>query len=173
MTTSLLDADSLLVIDVGSLTTRAVLFDVVDGRYRYLATGTGPTTMAAPFHSASEGVRMAIDHLHKITGRTLVGTDEQLITPSSGDGSGVDAFAATISAGPPIKIVVVGLLESVSVESARRFAMTTYGNVEYVISLNDRSKPEDRLYAVGGYGAGHDQSPYYCCYSQENQASAK
>ena len=37
----------------------------------------------------------------------------------------------------------------------------------------DRSKPEDRLYAVGGYGAGHDQSPYYCCYSQENQGSAK
>jgi cytosine/adenosine deaminase-related metal-dependent hydrolase len=30
----------------------------------------------------------------------------------------------------------------------------------------DRSDPDDRLYAVGGYGAGHDQSPYYCCYDQ-------
>ncbi|MGE3164735.1 MAG: amidohydrolase family protein [Planctomycetota bacterium] len=28
----------------------------------------------------------------------------------------------------------------------------------------DRSRPEDRLYAVGGYGAGHDQNPYYCCF---------
>ena len=28
----------------------------------------------------------------------------------------------------------------------------------------DRSDPKDRLYAVGGYGAGHDQSPYLCCY---------
>lgn len=28
----------------------------------------------------------------------------------------------------------------------------------------DRSDPEDRLYAVGGFGAGHDQSPYFCCY---------
>ena len=37
----------------------------------------------------------------------------------------------------------------------------------------DRSKPEDRLYAVGGFGAGHDQSPYYCCYSQENQGGAQ
>ena len=28
----------------------------------------------------------------------------------------------------------------------------------------DRSDPEDRLYAVGGPGAGYDQRPYMCCY---------
>ena len=28
----------------------------------------------------------------------------------------------------------------------------------------DRSNAQDRLYAVGGYGAGHDQSPYFCCF---------
>ncbi len=28
----------------------------------------------------------------------------------------------------------------------------------------DRSKPEDYLYAVGGYGAGHDIDPYFCCF---------
>ena len=28
----------------------------------------------------------------------------------------------------------------------------------------DRSVPEDRLAAVGGYGAGRDQEPYYCCF---------
>jgi adenine deaminase len=28
----------------------------------------------------------------------------------------------------------------------------------------DRSNEEDRLYAVGGYGAGHDQAPYFCCF---------
>ena len=28
----------------------------------------------------------------------------------------------------------------------------------------DRSNEKDRLYAVGGYGAGHDQDPYYCCF---------
>ncbi len=28
----------------------------------------------------------------------------------------------------------------------------------------DRDDPKDLLYAVGGYGAGHDQSPYMCCY---------
>jgi len=27
----------------------------------------------------------------------------------------------------------------------------------------DRADPADRLYATGGYGAGHDQQPYMCC----------
>lgn len=33
----------------------------------------------------------------------------------------------------------------------------------------DRTNPQDRTYAVGGYGAGHDQSPYYCCFGQGDQ----
>jgi imidazolonepropionase-like amidohydrolase len=33
----------------------------------------------------------------------------------------------------------------------------------------DRNNPADRLYAVGGYGAGHDQSPYLCCYDDAQQ----
>jgi imidazolonepropionase-like amidohydrolase len=28
----------------------------------------------------------------------------------------------------------------------------------------DRADAQDHLYAVGGYGATHDQSPYYCCF---------
>jgi imidazolonepropionase-like amidohydrolase len=28
----------------------------------------------------------------------------------------------------------------------------------------DRSDPDDHLYAVGGYGAGRDQTPYFCCF---------
>jgi hypothetical protein len=148
MTTSLLDADSFLVIDVGSVSTRALFFDVVDGRYRYLGAGLGPTTADAPYHNISEGVRIAIDQLKKITGRELIGIDEQLLMPSSSDGMGVDDFAATLSAGSLIKIVLVGLLESVSVESARRLAVSTYGEVVDVISLNDRRKPEERIDAI-------------------------
>jgi imidazolonepropionase-like amidohydrolase len=33
----------------------------------------------------------------------------------------------------------------------------------------DRANPRDHLYAVGGYGAGHDQSPYYSCFEQGEQ----
>jgi hypothetical protein len=27
----------------------------------------------------------------------------------------------------------------------------------------DRADPNDRLYAVGGYGAGEEAKPYLCC----------
>ena len=32
------------------------------------------------------------------------------------------------------------------------------------VKVFDRDDPKDRLYAVGGYGAGADQAPYMCCY---------
>lgn len=31
----------------------------------------------------------------------------------------------------------------------------------------DRENPEDRLHAVGGYGANHDTRPYHCCFESE------
>ncbi len=34
----------------------------------------------------------------------------------------------------------------------------------------DRARPQDRLYAVGGYGAGHDQEPYFCCFDQSQES---
>jgi hypothetical protein len=30
----------------------------------------------------------------------------------------------------------------------------------------DREDPKDLLYAIGGYGAGHDQQPSFCCFGQ-------
>ena len=32
------------------------------------------------------------------------------------------------------------------------------------VKVFDRSDPEDYLHAVGGYGAGNDQEPYFCCF---------
>jgi imidazolonepropionase-like amidohydrolase len=34
------------------------------------------------------------------------------------------------------------------------------------VKVFDRNNPQDYLYAVGGFGAGHDQSPYLCCCEQ-------
>jgi uncharacterized protein (TIGR01319 family) len=145
MSTSLVEADSLLAVDVGAVTTRAVLFDVVNGQYRFLASGSAPTTAGAPFHDVGEGIRLAFDQLRAITGRVIVGPDERLIMPTASDGSGVDTFIATISAGPALKVIVVGLLEDISLASARRLAETTYCKVKEIISLNNRQKIEDQI----------------------------
>lgn len=150
MATSLIDADSLLAIDIGTVNTRAVLFDAVGGAYRFLAMGTSPTTMGAPLYDVSEGVRRAISEVQRITGRTLFDTSDQLAIPSSSDGMGVDMVAAVLSGAKPLRVVAVGLLEDVSLESAKRLALTTYADVVATVSLNDRRKLEKRLDVIMG-----------------------
>lgn len=144
MPASLVDADSLLAIDVGTVTTSATLFDVVEGHYRFVASGQAPSTAAAPYKDLSEGVRQAIEDLQTITGRKFLGEDQHLIVPAQ-DGRGVDTFAATLSAGPPIKTVIVGLLNDVSVESVQRLARTIYARIVDTIGLNDKRKSEEQI----------------------------
>jgi hypothetical protein len=57
----------------------------------------------------------------------------------------VDALVATLSAGPTIKTVIVGLLQDVSLESARRLTASTYARVVDTIGLNDHRKPEQQI----------------------------
>jgi glycerol kinase len=49
MPASLVQNESILAIDVGATSTRAVLFDVVEGQYRFVASGQAPSTAEAPF----------------------------------------------------------------------------------------------------------------------------
>ncbi len=144
MAGSLVDSDSLLAVDIGSVTTRAALFDVVEGYYRFIASGQAPSTAAAPFKDLSEGVHHAIQDLQLITGRKFLGENQRLILPAE-DGKGVDTFAATFSAGPALKTVVVGLLNDVSVESTQRLARSAYVRVVDTIGLNDKRKPEQQI----------------------------
>lgn len=148
MPTSLLQNESILAIEVGAAVTRAVLFDVVEGQYRFVASGQAPSTAEAPFSDVGLGVREAIKSLEDITGSSLLGKDNNLIAPSQPDGTGVDAVVATISAGPVVRTVIVGLLSDVSVESARRLAESTYARVVDTLDLSDQRKPDQQLDAI-------------------------
>jgi hypothetical protein len=149
MPSSLVDGNSLLAIDVGAANTRAVLFDVVEGEYRFVASGTAPSTAEAPFKDVSEGARNAITNLQTILGKTLLDpASRSLITPSQANGSGVDALVVTLSAGPTIRAVIVGLLKDVSLESARRLTESTYARIVETIGLNDPRKPDQQIDSI-------------------------
>jgi len=148
MPVSLLQDTSLLAVNVGASSTRAVLFDVVEGQYRFIASGTAPSTAEAPFKDLTLGVNQAIKNLQTITGKILIDQDNQLITPVQADGSGVDAFVATLSAGPALRAVVVGLLSDVSLQSAQRLADTAYLQVLETFGLNDKRKPDEQIDAI-------------------------
>jgi hypothetical protein len=135
---------SLLTVDIGAVNTRAALFDAVEGKYRFLAAGAGQTTMNHPLFDVGEGVQLALEKLGRISGRRLA-EETNLIIPSTRDGEGADYLAATLSAGEPLKTVVVGLLERVSLASAVNLANTIYSEVIESISLNDQRSPEGQI----------------------------
>ncbi len=148
MPASLIEGDSLLALDVGSVNTRSLLFEVVDGRYRFIASGQSPTTAFAPVRDIGVGVRESIEDLQRVTGRTFLDMDGQLIVPSSPEGNGADLLAGTVSAGPAVKTVVTGLLSDVSLKSARNLADTSYTRVVETIGLNDRRRPDELIDAL-------------------------
>lgn len=145
MPSSLIQNESVLAIEVGAAVTRVVLFDVVEGQYRFVASGQAPSTAEAPFKDVGIGVREAIFNLQGVTGTKILSPDGNLITPAQPDGSGVDAVVATVSAGPSVKTVIVGLLNDVSLQSARRLAESTYSRVVESLDLSDQRKPEQQL----------------------------
>lgn len=148
MPVSLVEGESLLALDVGAVNTRALLFDVVEGRYRFVAVGQSLSTAEAPYADVGEGVRRAIEHLQSITGRMFLQPNGALLTPSQPDGSGVDGVVGVLSAGPTLKTVIIGLLDDVSIESARRLAETTYTRIVDTIGLNDTRKTHEQLNAL-------------------------
>src|SRR5450759_1072434 len=145
---SMVGTESLLAVDVGSVNTRAFLFDVTEGAYRFLAAGVAPTTTGDQLNDVGEGVRLALERLQVISGRTIIGNDGQLIIPSQANGSGVDQMSATVSVGPAIQTVLVGLLPDVSLDSAQHLVGTVYSRIAESIGLNDHRRTEVQIDAI-------------------------
>jgi uncharacterized protein (TIGR01319 family) len=145
MDKTILTAKSVITIDIGSTITRTLFFDVVSGRYRFVASASSPTTAGAPLFDVTEGIWRALEDLQHITRRTFLSEKEGVIIPSTKDNQGVDIMLATMSAGNPFKVVTVGLLDNVSLQSAQQLARTTYSKVIAEISLNDRQTSSDRI----------------------------
>jgi hypothetical protein len=141
----LVSAKSVITVDIGSTITRTLFFDVVGGKYRFVASGSSPTTAGAPLFDVTEGIWRALEELQQITSRTFLSEKEGVIIPSTKDNQGVDIMLATMSAGNPLEVVTVGLLDNVSLQSAQQLARTTYSKIIAEISLNDRKSSSDRI----------------------------
>lgn len=139
---------SILAADFGNVHTRAVLIDVVEGVYRLVAQAETRTTADFPFGDVTVGLRRAVQQIGEVTGRKLILSSGEIITPEMADRSGVDIFMATASTGRPLRTVIVGLVPEISVASARRAAAGTYVEIVETLDLADRRTEEDRLNAL-------------------------
>src|SRR6266702_884369 len=104
-------ASSILVADCGTVFTKVSLLGLVEGQYRLMARGEAPTTASAPHNDITKGIVQAINEIEFITGRHFV-DDGRLISPEQPSGDGADLFISTMSAGGPIRLLVVGAVNS-------------------------------------------------------------
>lgn len=151
MPTSLVEGNSLLAVDIGAVNTRAAYFDVVESGYRFIGMGQSPTTSGAAVRNTMIGVQLAIENLQTLIGKPLMDDEGRLLIPSRPDGSGVDSMVTTLSVGPVLKTLIVGLLPDVSFKSIESLAQTTYTRVVDSITLNDPRQPDEQINAIVRY----------------------
>lgn len=135
---------SILATDCGSTTTKAILIERADGRYRLTARGEAPTTVEAPFNDVTLGVRHAVTELQELRGRPLLTPQGALITPQDGQ-RGVDLYVTTSSAGGGLQMLVAGVVRRMSAESAERAALCAGAVVMDTIALDDGRRTDERI----------------------------
>ena len=167
---SFVNVNSALIADVGSVNTRLVLIDLVEGQYRLVSSARARSTAEPPLNSVGTGLERAIAQMTALTGRALISPDpeQMLLIPETG-GQGVDEFLATSSAGRPLRVFVVGLTPEVSLASGRRVLAGSYIAITDTLSLDDLRSEEDQINAilrgepdliliVGGTNEGADET---------------
>jgi hypothetical protein len=151
------EINSILAADVGRQWTKVLLLARVEGVFRFVTRGQAPTSLVGlpEADGILAGLRAAIRQIEQITGRVLLRSDD-LITPEDSDGHGVDALAVTTSASQNLRLVIAGLTEGRSLETAREAARTTYCDVRATVSANgglSRGLPR-RWFGTGPGGLG-------------------
>ncbi|MGD2050116.1 MAG: glutamate mutase L, partial [Chloroflexota bacterium] len=158
---------SYLMADIGSSTTTVALFDFVQGKYRLLSRSATMTTAGPPWFDVSHGLQQAINQISDATGRLLSNEQGSLLRPRRANGNGIDEFGVVVSAGPPLRVLVAGLLEEVSIRSARNVLESLYAEeVDCFHVADSRGRPAqvmallksepDIILLVGGTDGGAD-----------------
>lgn len=141
-------AESILAADIGSVQTRVVLLDVVEGTYRLVGRGNGSTTLDYGTGSVGGGLRRIVQEMERINRRRLLDDDGRIITPEDNARRGVDYFLTTASSGRPMRAVMVALMPDVSLTAGLRAISGAYIEPVAQIHLRDGATDEDRLNSI-------------------------
>ncbi len=154
------DPSEFCITDVGSTTTKALLFLREAGAWRCFRCET-PTTVEKPHEDVTVGVLQALRGLERPSGHTLVRNDAPAIP-----------YLSTSSAGGGLAMVVTGLVYNLTAGTAHRAALGAGAIVLDVISMDDGRTPyrkiedlkrlrPDMLLVAGGFDADAVSAPVF------------
>ena len=136
---------SILATDCGSTTTKAILIEKQGDEYRLVVRGEAPTTVEAPFDDVTVGVVNAVREVEELAGRRILDDAGHIIAPTLSDGSGVDIYLSTSSAGGGLQMTVAGVVKAMSAESAERAALGAGAIIIDVIAVDDGRKDYEKV----------------------------
>ena len=134
----------IVATDCGSTTTKAILIEKIGDEYRQTYRGEAPTTVEAPFEDVTRGVLNAIAEIEELSGRKILDGD-RIITPCQDAQTGVDIYISTSSAGGGLQMMVTGVVQNMTGESAQRTALGAGAIVIDVLSSNDGRLPHEKI----------------------------
>ncbi|MFA4985444.1 MAG: glutamate mutase L [Candidatus Brocadiia bacterium] len=133
--------DHIIAVDLGSTTTKAVLFVREGDAYRPVARGLAPTTVESPNEDVTIGLANAMTRLSEAAGIPIA----EFGTPSP---DGTNSYLATSSAGGGLAIVVAALVRGITAKSASRAANAAGGVILDVVASDDGRRPGEKLEAL-------------------------
>lgn len=154
--------DTILITDLGSTTTKAILLSKAQGDWRLVALANAPTTVEKPDENVMAGILTAVEHLQKQTNTVMITphpvTQEKQINPDI-------TWLSTSSAGGGLQILVIGLTTAESAASAERAAYGVGGVILDTIAIDDGRTTVEQMQAIenrqpdiillsGGYEGG-------------------
>ena len=138
----------IVATDCGSTTTKAILIEKVGDEYRQTFRGESPTTVEAPFEDVTRGVLNAMTEIEELSGRRIL-DGETIITPNrapQGEPNvGVDIYISTSSAGGGLQMMVTGVVQNMTGESAQRAALGAGAIVIDALASNDGRLPHEKI----------------------------
>jgi uncharacterized protein (TIGR01319 family) len=126
------DAGRFCIADVGSTTTKAILFRR-DPNWRCFCEEV-PTTVEKPHEDVMVGVTAALQALELVSGETLLANGKPTVP-----------FFSTSSAGGGLAMVVAGLVREITAESADRVALGAGAIVLEALAMNDGRSPYRKI----------------------------
>lgn len=137
--------DFIVITDIGSTTTKALLIDNRVGLPTLVDIAHSPTTVEAPVNDVRHGIRRSIAQLEKQSGL-------QLLLPEAGEanlafGENVSYFS-TSSAGGGLQILVIGLTMFDSASSGKRSAYGAGGVILDTFAIDDKRQAMEQMLAM-------------------------
>ncbi len=130
-----------LIVDLGSTTTKALLFETEGAEVRLLGGADAPTTVEAPYNDVKLGLFQAVNRLE--AGLNLPLSDEKVFLQTNPNA--LDGLLATSSAGGGLQMLVIGLVKGMTAESAERAALGAGAVILDVMAQDDGLEMYSRI----------------------------